>query len=224
MWNGYGLQDIVSDIGRILNEVLDLNLLVLIFIVLIVGTLLISFFLGEFVVLSLYENYMLETVWTILPAVVLVFLGIPRLKLLYWLELNTFFNITLKVTGLQWYWKYCYSNFNNLTIDAFLKTRENLTNGEFRLLETDNRLILPLSNVRVVVGSEDVIHSWAIPSLGVKIDANSGRLNSLQMRLKSVGLFFGQCSEICGSNHRFIPIRLEVTLLNQFSSWLKLIR
>jgi len=220
LWIGINLQNIVTTEGRLIRWIIDFNFFFLIFILLLVGGFLVSFYKGKFLVLNLYENYLLEIVWTILPRFVLIALGIPRLKLLYILELTPFFDLTLKTTGLQWFWKYNYNNFNNYVFDSFLK-RNNLSSGEPRLLEAENHLILPLGCTHVIVGSEDVLHSWAIPSLGVKADANPGRLNSIYLNLKIPGIFYGQCSEICGANHSFIPITLEVTLLNQFISWLK---
>ena len=126
--------------------------------------------------------------------------------------------MTVKVIGHQWYWSYEYSDFLNLDYDSYL-----LNDSLFRLLDVDNSLIFPVNTkIRLIIGSTDVIHSWTIPSLGLKVDAVPGRLNQLLSVVRRCGLYFGQCSEICGVNHRFMPIKLEVTPISYFSSWLNL--
>lgn len=167
------------------------------------------------------ESQPLELFWTIIPTFVLIFIGTPSIRLLY--ILDEIFNpiLTIKVLGHQWYWSYEYSDFINVEFDSFLKN-EIASLDSFRLLDVDNRLILPFnSQVRSLVTAADVIHSWTVPSLGVKVDAIPGRLNQLNFLLNRPGLYFGQCSEICGANHSFIPIVIESTSPSTFISWLK---
>lgn len=165
----------------------------------------------------------MEIVWTLIPIITLVFIAIPSLKILYIVEeiINPF--ITLNVLGHQWYWRYEYVDFKNLIFDSFIVAIDIFTNeGIYRLLEVDNRLIVPYNiNIRFLISSVDVIHSWSLSSLGIKVDAVPGRINQVITNLCRVGIFYGQCSEICGLNHSFIPIVLERTNLNNFFNWLK---
>lgn len=164
----------------------------------------------------------IETVWTILPAVILIFLAIPSLRLLYLTdEINTP-SVTIKTIGHQWYWRYEYSDFPNLQFDSYIMPTSELRTGEFRLLEVDNRIVVPINlEIRILVTAADVIHSWTIPSIGIKIDAIPGRLNQLGFIANRPGVFYGQCSEICGSNHSFIPISIEVVDTKSFIKWTK---
>lgn len=151
--------------------------------------------------------YQLEYLWGLLPASVLCFLAMPSLFLLYKLDAVSNPLVTAKVTGHQWYWSY--STGPNC-VDSYMVPEEDLEPGDLRLLEVDNRLILPYGvGCRILISSEDVLHSWAVPSLGLKADAVPGRLNILDLVLLKVGVFYGQCSEICGANHRFMPICVE---------------
>ena len=163
-----------------------------------------------------------EVVWTIIPAIILVILAIPSLKLLYSLDFLIFEYepiITIKVIGHQWFWSYDYvvfseSNllqFENVIFDSYLVSEEELFPNGLRLLEVDNPLILPGNTyIRFLITSVDVLHSWAVPSLGIKVDAVPGRLNQIFTFIKRPGDFYGQCSEICGVNHGFMPIVLLV--------------
>jgi cytochrome c oxidase subunit 2 len=128
--------------------------------------------------------------------------------------------LTIKILGNQWYWSYDYSRFKNIQFDSFIKPTRDINIGEFRLLETDNSVIIPFNtNVLCLLRSNDVIHSWAIPRLNLKYDANPGRLNSFFLYRKYPGIYYGQCSEICGANHSFIPIKLEVCNSLIFKNW-----
>ena len=130
--------------------------------------------------------------------------------------------ITIKTVGHQWYWSYEYSDFLNIEFDSFIIPTNQLNSNEFRLLDTDNRCILPFNYpIRILTTSIDVIHSWTVPSLGIKIDSTPGRLNQSLIYINRPGLYFGQCSEICGINHRFIPIVIESTNFLNFKNWLK---
>lgn len=164
----------------------------------------------------------LEIVWTTIPAIILLFLATPSFSLLYSMDEISDPTITLKVIGHQWYWSYEFSDYNyflcgtdsenegtQLKYDCYMTNLETMPNkqGYFRLLETNKRILLPIkTHIRLLVSSADVLHSWTVPSFGVKVDACPGRLNQLNLFIKRTGLFFGQCSEICGVNHAFMPI------------------
>lgn len=166
--------------------------------------------------LNLIEDHKLEFLWTILPMFVLIRIVIPSLDLLYYRETCLFCGLRIYVIGHQWYWRYRIKDFfyNELFFDSYMLSSDI---SDIRLLEVDNRLILPLETpVRVLCSSFDVIHSWTIPSLGVKIDAVPGRISQSCIVLNRTGVFFGQCSEICGINHSFMPIVLESISLKDF--------
>jgi cytochrome c oxidase subunit 2 len=162
----------------------------------------------------------IETVWTILPAITLMFLAIPSLRLLYLTDEINSPSVTIKAIGHQWYWRYEYSDFPNIQFDSYIVPTSELRTGEYRLLEVDNRIVVPIQlEVRLLITAADVIHSWTIPSLGVKVDAIPGRLNQIGFTVNRPGVFYGQCSEICGANHSFIPIALEVVDTKSFINW-----
>ena len=162
-----------------------------------------------------------ELLCRIFPTIILLMQMVPSLSLLYYYGLiNLDRNLTVKVTGHQWYWSYEFSDVPGLEFDSYIKSLDQLELGEPRLLEVDNRCVIPKNtNVRFCITSADVIHSWALSSLAIKLDAISGILRTLCYRFPLVGVFYGQCSEICGANHRFMPIALEVTLIENFKNW-----
>nr|WDE80286.1 cytochrome oxidase subunit 2 [Cardellina canadensis] len=162
----------------------------------------------------------IELVWTILPAMVLVMLALPSLRILYMMDEINEPDLTLKAIGHQWYWTYEYTDLKDLTFDSYMIPTADLPLGHFRLLEVDHRVIVPMnSTIRVIVTADDVLHSWAVPSLGVKTDAIPGRLNQTSFLASRPGVFYGQCSEICGANHSFMPIVVESTPLADFENW-----
>lgn len=173
------------------------------------------------------HSSILEIVWTVIPAVVLLLLAIPSFALLYSLDELIDPDLTLKVIGHQWYWSYEYSDYSSLyegrglNFDSYMVATADLTKGAFRLLEVDNRVILPVNtHIRLLVTAADVLHSWAVPSFGVKVDACPGRLSQASIFIKREGLFFGQCSEICGINHGFMPIAVKSVDSDTFLSWI----
>nr|YP_009945370.1 cytochrome c oxidase subunit II [Pochazia shantungensis]QOE55905.1 cytochrome c oxidase subunit II [Pochazia shantungensis] len=171
----------------------------------------------------LLENQLTETLWTIMPAVSLIFIAIPSLKILYIMEEIINPSITIKAIGHQWYWSYEYSDKSKKTdFESYMISNKETETQMFRLLEVDNRIKIPfLTQTRMIISSSDVIHSWTVPSVGVKMDAVPGRLNQISFTMKKPGLFFGQCSEICGTNHSFMPITLESVNLKNFIEWKK---
>ena len=168
-----------------------------------------------------FENQTIELWWTIIPAVILFGLGFQSLRLLYLLEDSGDRNLTLKCVGHQWYWSYEYGDEGSVAFDSYIVPTAELETGDPRLLDVDNRVVLPANtNIRVLVTSADVIHSWAVPALRVKIDAVPGRLNQTPLFSFLPSILYGQCSEICGANHSFMPIVVEMTNLQNFSNWL----
>lgn len=162
-----------------------------------------------------------ELLCSVFPTLILLIQIIPSLSLLYYYGLmNLDSNLTVKVTGHQWYWRYEFSDIPGLEFDSYIKSLDQLNLGEPRLLEVDNRCVVPCdTNIRFCITSADVIHSWALPTMSIKLDAISGILTTLCYSFPVVGVFYGQCSEICGANHSFMPIAVEVTLLDNFKSW-----
>jgi cytochrome c oxidase subunit 2 len=169
----------------------------------------------------------LEMIWTIIPAVILMFVAVPSFALLYSMDEILDPAVTLKVVGHQWYWSYEYSDYTSsegesINFDSYMIPEEDLTiDGPLRLLEVDNRIVLPINtHIRVIVTAADVLHCWAIPSFAMKIDACPGRLNQTSLFIKRAGIFYGQCSEICGVNHGFMPIVVEGVELEDYISWI----
>nr|YP_009178595.1 cytochrome c oxidase subunit II [Junonia lemonias]AKQ77789.1 cytochrome c oxidase subunit II [Junonia lemonias]ARR27692.1 cytochrome c oxidase subunit II [Junonia orithya here] len=219
-WSNLNYQNSASPLMEQIIFFHDHTLIILIMITILVGYLMLSLFFNSYINRFLLENQMIELIWTILPAITLIFIALPSLRLLYLLdELNNPL-ITLKSIGHQWYWSYEYSDFNNVEFDSYMiNSSENINN--FRLLDVDNRVVLPMNNqIRILVTATDVIHSWTVPSLGVKVDANPGRLNQTSFFINRPGIFFGQCSEICGANHSFMPIVIESVSIKNFINWI----
>lgn len=219
-WSALGFQDSASPLIEQLIFFHDHAILILVIITTLVGYIIASLFFNKLTNRFLLEGQTIEIIWTILPAIILIFIALPSLRLLYLLdEVNTP-RITLKAIGHQWYWRYEYSDFRQVEFDSYIIPRNELGESGFRLLEVDNRTVLPINTqIRVLVSAADVIHSWTVPALGVKRDAVPGRLNQIRFNINRAGLFFGQCSEICGSNHRFIPIVVESTSVKSFLNW-----
>lgn len=174
------------------------------------------------------HSSLLEIVWTILPAVVLLLIAIPSFTLLYSLDELVDPAVTVKIIGHQWYWSYEYSDyatlkdgFETLSFDSYMLPTNELTPGALRLLEVDNRLVLPTNtHIRILVTAADVIHSWAVPSFGIKVDGTPGRLTQGSLFIKREGTYYGQCSEICGINHAFMPIVIKALPANLFTEWI----
>jgi len=169
----------------------------------------------------------LEITWTIMPAIILVLIAVPSFSLLYSMNDLSEPSVTVKIIGHQWYWSYEYSDYatleggDTLSFDSYMVPTSDLVLGSFRLLEVDNRVILPINtHIRVLVTAADVLHSWAIPSFGIKVDATPGRLSQVSLFIKREGVYYGQCSEICGVNHGFMPIVIRGVSSNKFTNWI----
>nr|YP_010987600.1 cytochrome c oxidase subunit II [Ochthephilus vulgaris]WON66019.1 cytochrome c oxidase subunit II [Ochthephilus vulgaris] len=220
-WKTLLIQDSASPLMEQLNFFHDHTMMVLIMITTLVGYMMMSIFFNKFNYRYLLEGQMIEIIWTLIPAITLIFIALPSLRLLYLLDEINNPIITIKTIGHQWYWSYEYSDFSNIEFDSYMIPTNELNSFNFRLLDVDNRLVAPFnSQIRLLVSSSDVIHSWTIPSLSIKIDATPGRLNQVSMFLNRSGIFFGQCSEICGANHSFMPIVLESISPKFFINWI----
>lgn len=220
-WNNLNLQDRASPIIEQLSFFHDHALLIITIITILVGYLIINLLFNKITNRYLLSGQIIEVIWTILPAFTLIFIALPSLRLLYLIDEINNPSITLKTIGHQWYWSYEYSDFFNIEFDSYIIPTNELQINNFRLLDVDNRIILPInSQIRILVTAADVLHSWTIPALGVKIDAIPGRLNQTNFLINRPGIFFGQCSEICGSNHSFIPIVIERVPSNYFINWI----
>nr|ABF51674.1 cytochrome c oxidase subunit II [Stomoxys calcitrans] len=220
-WANLGLQDSSSPLMEQLIFFHDHALLILVMVTVLVGYLMFTLFFNNYVNRFLLHGQTIEIIWTILPAIILLFIAFPSLRLLYLLDEINEPSITLKAIGHQWYWSYEYSDFNNIEFDSYMIPTNELNLENFRLLDVDNRVILPMnSQIRILVTAADVIHSWTVPALGVKVDGTPGRLNQTNFLINRPGLFYGQCSEICGANHSFMPIVIESIPVNYFIKWI----
>lgn len=221
-WGQLLFQDAASPIILQLISFHDHTLIILTLVITVVSYALISIILNSFTNRYLIEAQQIETIWTIVPAIILLFLALPSLRLLYLTDEVRNPSLTLKAIGHQWYWRYEYTDFFSIDIDSYITQTQDLQIGEYRLLEVDNRIALPINlETRVLVSAADVIHAWSVPSLGVKVDAVPGRLNQLGFTITIPGIYYGQCSEICGANHSFIPISIEAINLHSFINWIK---
>lgn len=220
-WGQLLFQDASSPIILQLISFHDHTLIILTLVITVVTYALYVIIINKFTNRYLIEAQQIETIWTILPAIILLFLALPSLRLLYLTDEIRNPRITLKAIGHQWYWSYEYTDFIDIEIDSYIIPTSDLSPGDYRLLEVDNRVVLPIQiEIRVLVTAADVIHAWSVPSLGVKVDAVPGRLNQLGFTINQPGVFYGQCSEICGANHSFIPISIESVNIKSFTNWI----
>nr|AOY39996.1 cytochrome c oxidase subunit 2 [Hypothenemus sp. BMNH 1040235] len=199
----------------------DHTLLILIIITIMVGQILLSILFNKFNHRLLLQGQTIETIWTIMPAIVLIFIALPSLHLLYIMDETFNPMITIKTIGHQWYWSYEYADYKKIEFDSFMTPQSEMNNFNLRLLDVNNRMVVPFNTqARIITTSADVIHSWTVPSLGVKIDSTPGRLNQSNLFINRTGLLYGQCSEICGANHSFMPIVIESISPNNFLKWI----
>nr|ALO71112.1 cytochrome c oxidase subunit 2 [Pselaphinae sp. 10 EF-2015] len=199
----------------------DHALLILLIITSMVLYMMVNLFFNKFNYRFLLDNQSIELIWTIIPAVILIFIALPSLQILYLMDEINNPLITIKTIGHQWYWSYEYNDFKNIEFDSYMIPSQELKPFNFRLLDVDNRLIVPFnSQIRMIISSMDVLHSWTIPSMNIKLDAIPGRLNQSSFLINQTGIYFGQCSEICGANHSFMPISMESISMNFFIKWI----
>ena len=166
------------------------------------------------------HNTIIEILWTAIPIVILVVMAIPSFKLLYKKKKSDSYDMTVKVIGHQWYWEYEYPDHGNFYFESYMIEEEDLQKGDLRLLTVDNPLVIPANkNIQILITAGDVLHSWAMPSMGIKTDAVPGRLNETWINVKEPGTYRGQCSEICGRGHGFMPVVVKVLPENEFMAW-----
>nr|ADD37183.1 cytochrome c oxidase subunit II [Eumetopias jubatus]BAF62924.1 cytochrome oxidase subunit II [Eumetopias jubatus]BAF62937.1 cytochrome oxidase subunit II [Eumetopias jubatus]BAF62950.1 cytochrome oxidase subunit II [Eumetopias jubatus]BAF62963.1 cytochrome oxidase subunit II [Eumetopias jubatus] len=215
-----GLQDATSPIMEELTHFHDHTLMIVFLISSLVLYIISTMLTTKLTHTSTMDAQEVETVWTILPAIILIMIALPSLRILYIMDEINNPSLTVKTMGHQWYWTYEYTDYEDLSFDSYMIPTQELKPGELRLLEVDNRVVLPMEmTIRMLISSEDVLHSWAVPSLGLKTDAIPGRLNQTTLMAMRPGLYYGQCSEICGSNHSFMPIVIESVPLSCFEKW-----
>nr|WGO57771.1 cytochrome c oxidase subunit II [Episymploce sp.] len=220
-WANMNLQDSASPIMEQLIYFHDHTLMIILMILAVVSYMMILLINNKFINRLLLEGQMIEVAWTIAPAIILIFIALPSLRLLYLMDEINNPAVTLKTIGHQWYWSYEYSDFLKVEFDSYMIPQNEMKNNDFRLLDVDNRAALPMNTfIRIIITAADVLHSWTVPSLGVKADATPGRLNQTSFLINRPGLFYGQCSEICGANHSFMPIVIESISINKFIDWI----
>nr|YP_009532267.1 cytochrome c oxidase subunit II [Mantella baroni]AYA43930.1 cytochrome c oxidase subunit II [Mantella baroni] len=216
-----GFQDAASPIMEELLHFHDHTLMAVFLISMLVMYIITALMTTKLSNTNVIDAQEIEMVWTIMPAIILIVIALPSLRILYLMDEISNPGLTVKTIGHQWYWSYEYSDFTDLNFDSYMVPSTDLHPGQFRLLEVDNRMIAPIAiPSRVIITAEDVLHSWAVPTLGVKTDAIPGRLNQTSFTIARPSVYYGQCSEICGANHSFMPIVVEALPLYCFMNWL----
>lgn len=219
IWISISFQDRNSPLIEHLSFFHDHTIIIITSITIIIAYLLFSSISSNFFSRTDRENQEIELFWTSLPVGILIFIAIPSLKILYIADELISPSLTLKTLGHQWFWNYEYSEIESLQFDSYINNEESP-----RLLQSRNHIILPRKTpIRLVVTSTDVIHSWTVPSLGIKADAIPGRLNQLFILINRIGILTGQCREICGANHSFIPITISSAPVENFSKSIKIL-
>nr|YP_010983064.1 cytochrome c oxidase subunit II [Rhipicephalus pumilio]WOH23048.1 cytochrome c oxidase subunit II [Rhipicephalus pumilio] len=219
-WSQMSFSDMNSPIMEQMVFFHDHSMMIILMITILTIYMITNILMNNFLSRSMMEGQEIEIIWTIIPAITLIFIAIPSLHLLYLTDETFNSQISIKILGHQWYWSYEYSDFNK-EFDSFMIPEMEMMKNSFRLLDTDNNLVVPINtNIKYLISSMDVIHSWTIPSLGIKMDAVPGRLNQSFSISSRPGLYYGQCSEICGANHSFMPISLEITSMKNFINFI----
>lgn len=216
-WSQILLQERNRTVNQLLSLFHDYSLALIINILIFVTGISISIIRNKLISDSIIPT-LVETIWTILPIFILLALVVPSLQILYFIEESNPY-LTIKVIGHQWYWEYNLADLD-IRFEAFIYKEQELYIDEYRLLQTDRPLVLPMiKNIRVLITASDVLHCWAVPRLGVKADAVPGRLNQVYFNVIRPRIIYGQCSEICGEQHRFIPIEIEAISNKKFLEW-----
>jgi len=214
-------QQMASPIGERLVFFHDNVMFIITFITILVFWIMKKTFMNKKFDFNLIHGTSIEILWTLFPIAILIYIAIPSLKILYAMDDIANPKITLKCIGHQWYWKY---EINNKTFDSYMVPTSELQTGSFRLLEVDNKPLLPINyETRIISLGGDVIHSFAVPSLAIKSDAIPGRINQSGFTPNRSGTFYGQCSEICGSDHSFMPINIKVVPVSSYMNWYSLL-
>lgn len=224
---GIGLQEAASPVMERMHDFYDLLYIVIMVIATFV-TLLLAYVMIRFrasrnpVPSKTSHNTPLEIAWTVIPVIILLLIAIPSFRLLYFQDRVQDADMTLKVVGHQWYWSYEYPDQGGFTFDSIMLAADELKPGQPRLLSVDEKVVLPVdTNIRILMTADDVLHAWAVPALGVKTDTVPGRVNESWVRITREGTYYGQCSELCGVNHGFMPIQVEAVSKEAFQEWIK---
>lgn len=222
----FGFQDAVTPVMRQITDFHNL-LLVIIFVIALFVFALILYCAIRFrakanpVPSTTTHNTLIEVLWTVIPIIILVIVTVPSIKLLYLQRDIPKADFTIKAIGNQWYWTYEYPDHGGMSFDSIMVEEKDLKPGQPRLLAVDNNIVVPVGKtIRVIVTASDVIHDWAIPAFGVKMDGIPGRLNETWFKVEKTGIYYGQCSELCGIKHAFMPIAVEVVSEQKFKEWL----
>ena len=225
--------DFQTALSPSMERIVDFNLMVTIIIVIITAFV---FALMAWIVIRYNKkrnpvpsrtthNTMLEVIWTVVPVIILLVIAVPSFRLLYFTDRVEEADMTLKAIGHQWYWSYEYPDHGDFTFDAIMLEEDELEEGQPRLLATDEAVVLPVgAKIRLLTTADDVIHSWAIPALGVKMDSVPGRVNETWFQINREGMYYGQCSELCGTLHGFMPIMIEAVSQEEFDAWVEFAR
>ena len=220
--------DFQTALSPSMERIVDFNLMVTIIIVIITAFV---FALMAWIVIRYNKkrnpvpsktthNTMLEVIWTVVPVIILLVIAVPSFRLLYFTDKVAEADMTLKAIGHQWYWSYEYPDHGDFTFDAIMLEEDELEEGQPRLLATDEAVVLPVgAKIRLLTTADDVIHSWAIPAFGVKMDSVPGRVNETWFQINREGMYYGQCSELCGTLHGFMPIMIEAVSQEDFDAW-----
>ena len=225
--------DFQTALSPSMERIVDFNLMVTIIIVIITAFV---FALMAWIVIRYNKkrnpvpsktthNTTLEVIWTVVPVIILLIIAVPSFRLLYFTDRVEDADMTLKAIGHQWYWSYEYPDHGDFTFDAIMLEEDELEEGQPRLLATDEAVVLPVgAKIRLLTTADDVIHSWAIPALGVKMDSVPGRVNETWFQINREGMYYGQCSELCGTLHGFMPIMIEAVSQEDFDAWVEFAR
>jgi len=224
---GIGLQEAASPVMERMHDFYDL-LYIIIMLIAVFVTLLLAYVMIRFrasrnpVPSKTSHNTPLEIAWTVIPVFILLIIAIPAFRLLYFQDRVQDADMTLKVVGHQWYWSYEYPDQGGFTFDSIMLADDELEPGQPRLLTVDEKVVLPVdTNIRILMTADDVLHAWAVPALGVKTDTVPGRINESWVRITREGTYYGQCSELCGVNHGFMPIQVEAVSKEAFQAWVQ---
>nr|BBH37256.1 cytochrome c oxidase subunit II [Trimma caesiura] len=215
-----GFQDAASPVMEELLHFHDHALMIVFLISTLVLYIITAMVTAKTTNMNILDSQEIEIIWTVLPAIVLILIALPSLRILYLMDEINSPHLTIKAIGHQWYWSYEYTDYQEIAFDSYMIPTNDLPSGQLRLLEVDHRMVIPTeSPIRILITAEDVLHSWTIPAMGVKMDAVPGRLNQTAFIASRPGLYYGQCSEICGANHSFMPIVVEAIPLQHFHDW-----
>lgn len=168
------------------------------------------------------HNTLIEVIWTIIPCLILVIIIVPSMKMLYYMDRTAEPEMTLKVTGYQWYWGFEYPDHDDMSFLSYIVPDDELKDDQKRLLSVDNVVVLPVdTNIRILVTAADVLHSFAMPAFGIKTDAVPGRINETWVNINKEGTYYGQCSELCGKNHGYMPTEIKAVSKEEFARWIE---